>query len=411
MQTDYDVAIVGGGMVGASLACALAGSPLRVALLEAVPPQSDQQPSYDDRGLSLSLASQRILAGLSLWPSLAPAANPIEHIHVSDRGRFGFVRLHAADLGLPALGHVVLARELGRALLQCVNEAPNVDFLCPARVAAAQPGAEDVRLQLHDDHSNAGLNCRLLVVADGTRSPLRESLGIAVTSKDYHQVAIVATVTPQRPHGNWAFERFTDTGPLALLPLQDDHCVLVHAVPAGEARACMELNDTEFLRHTEERFGRRLGRLLKVGTRKSYPLLKTEARTQVQGRTLLLGNAAHTLHPNGAQGFNLGLRDVAGLAEHLTATGMTDPGALHLLQDYVASRRADQRRTGRFTDGLAQLFYNNHPAKVLLRDAGMLLTDLLPGLKKEIMHLGLGISGHQPGLVLGDVLRERPGGL
>ena len=410
MHTDYDVAIVGGGMVGASLACALAGGPLRVALIEAVAAESDQQPSYDDRGLSLSLASRRILEGLSLWPSLAPAATPIEHIHVSDRGRFGFVRLHAADMGQPALGYVVPARELGRALLQGVSDAPNVDFLCPARVAAAQPGAEGVRLQLQDADPVAGLHCRLLVVADGTRSPLRESLGIPVATRDYYQAAIVATVTPQRPHRNWAYERFTDTGPLALLPLKDWRCVLVHAVPAGEARAWMELGDEEFLARAEARFGRRLGRLLKVGTRKSYPLLKVEAQAQVQGRVLLLGNAAHTLHPNGAQGFNLGLRDVAGLAEHLAAAAHTDPGARHLLEDYVASRRADQRRILRFSDGLATLFYNNHPAKILLRDTGMLLTDLLPGLKKEIMRLGMGMAGRQPALVLGDALREGPGG-
>jgi 2-octaprenyl-6-methoxyphenol hydroxylase len=410
MQTDYDVAIVGGGMVGASLACALSGSSLRVALIEAIAAESDQQPSYDDRGLSLSLASHRILAGLSLWPSLLPAATPIEHIHVSDRGRFGFVRLHATDLGLPALGYVVLARDLGRALLQGVRDAPNVDFLCPARVAAALPGADGVRLQLQDEDPVAGLGCRLLVVADGTRSSLRESLGMSVATRDYHQVAIVATVTPQKPHGNWAFERFTDTGPLALLPLRDGRCVLVHAVPAAEAEDWLKLDDEQFLGGVQARFGRRLGRLLQVGTRKSYPLLKQEAREQVQGRVLLLGNAAHTLHPNGAQGFNLGLRDVAGLAEHLTAAGLVDPGARQLLQDYVASRRADQRRISRFTDGLTSLFYNNNPAKVVLRDAGMLLTDLLPGLKKPIMRLGMGVAGRQPGLVLGDALREEPDG-
>lgn len=410
MQTDYDVAIVGGGMVGASLACALSGTPLRVALIEAVTAESDQQPSYDDRGLSLSLASHRILAGLSLWPSLAPAATPIEHIHISDRGRFGFVRLHAKDLGLPALGYVVLARELGRALLQGVNDAPNVEFLCPARVVAAQPGANSVQLQLQDDCPVGSLDCRLLVVADGTRSPLRDTLGMAVSGRDFHQTAIVATVTPQRSHDNWAFERFTDTGPLALLPLGDGLCVLVHAVPTAQARDWLELDDEDFLTGVQARLGRRLGRLLKVGSRKSYPLLRKEARDQIQGRVLLLGNAAHTLHPNGAQGFNLGLRDVAGLAEHLTAAGMTDPGSGQLLQDYADSRRADQRRTGRFTDGLAALFYNNNPAKVVLRDAGMLLTDLLPGLKKEIMRLGMGVAGRQPGLVRGDALREGPGG-
>jgi len=405
MQTDYDVAIVGGGMVGASLACALAGSALRIALIEAIPPKSDQQPSYDERGLSLSLATQRILEGLALWPSLSGGATPIEHIHVSDRGRFGFVRLHAAALGVPALGYVVPARELGRVLLAGVAAAGNVDFLCPARVAAVQPGPDRVRVELRGGEPAAGLDCRLLVVADGTRSGLREALGLDAEVKDYGQTAIVANVTPEHPHGNWAYERFTDTGPLALLPLAGGRCAMVYTVPSAAAPDYLALADDDFLARAQARFGRRLGRLRRLGARKSYPLLRLVARTPLRERLLLLGNAEHTVHPNAAQGFNLGLRDAAALAEHLSGAAAVDPGARELLEAYHASRRRDQDRVLRFTDGLAQLFYNNRPERIVLRDAGMLITDLLPGLKRGLMRRAMGLGGRQPGLVLGDPLR------
>lgn len=399
MQADYDVAIVGGGMTGAALACALAGGPLRVALIEAVPARNDAQPSYDDRGLSLALSSQRILGGLELWPALAREATPIEHIHVSDRGRFGFVRLHAADLGVPALGYVVPARILGRALLAGVAGADNVEFLCPAEVARARPGPARVELEFAAGGPVRGLSCRLLVIADGTRSALREALGMEVEVRDYGQTAIVATVTPERPHANWAYERFTDTGPLALLPLTQGRCAMVYTVPAAAAPECQALSDSAFLERVQARFGLRLGRLRQPGARKAYPLQRLAARVPLGQRLVLLGNAAHTVHPNAAQGFNLGLRDAAALAEQLAAA--SDPGAPEPLQAWHGARRRDQDRVLRFTDSLARLFASNRPERVILRDAGMLLTDLLPGLKRGLMRRAMGFQGRQPQLVLG----------
>jgi len=406
MQADYDVAIVGGGMTGAGLACALAGGPLRVALIEAVPVRNDTQPSYDDRGLSLALSSRRILDGLGLWPALAREATPIEHIHVSDRGRFGFVRLHAADMGVPALGYVVPARELGRVLLAGVAGADNVDFLCPAEVTRARPGPDRVALEFAAGGPEQGLSCRLLVIADGTRSALRDALGMEVEIRDYGQTAIVATVTPERPHHNWAYERFTDTGPLALLPLTRGRCALVYTVPTAAAAEYLALSDSTFLDRARARFGRRLGRLQHPGTRKSYPLLRLVAREPLGDRLVLLGNAAHTVHPNAAQGFNLGLRDVAALAEQLATAA--DPGARESLAAWCAARRRDQERVLRFTDGLARLFSSNRPERIILRDSGMLLTDLLPGLKRGLMRRAMGINGRQPQLVLGPALPENP---
>lgn len=399
MQTDYDIAIVGGGMVGAGLACALAGSGYSIALIEAVSPDADAQPSYDDRGLSLSLATQRILAALNVWPALASEATPIEHIHVSDRGRFGFVRLHAADMGLPAMGHVVVARQLGKALLAGVRAAKNIDFLCPARVDDVDVSAETAELKLDADGAPASLTCRLLVVADGARSGLRERLGYVVGEKDYGQTAIVANVSPERSHDNWAFERFTNSGPVALLPLPDNRCASVFTVAREEAEHCLAMTDGDYLERLQDRFGRRLGRLTRVGSRKSYPVIKLEAETPLGQRSLLLGNAAHTIHPNGAQGFNLGLRDAAGLTEILLQSRAPDAGDARLLRQYLSLRQEDQRRVIRFTDRLAACFYNDDPLRILCRDAGMLLTDLVPGFKRAFMRRAMGIAGRQPAMV------------
>jgi len=386
-------------MVGAGLACALAGSGYNIALLEAVSPDVDTQPSYDDRGLSLSLATQRILAALHVWPGLASEVEPIRHIHVSDRGRFGFVRLHASDLGLPAMGYVVVARQLGKALLDRVSEVENIDFLCPSRVVDVDMTADRVELKLDGNETAPVISCRLLVVADGTRSGLRDRLGFAVGEKDYGQTAIVANVSPERSHNNWAFERFTNSGPVALLPLCGNRCASVFTVPGEEAENFMTMADADYLERLQVRFGRRLGRLTRVGKRKAYPIVKLEPQTQSGRRSLLLGNAAHTIHPNGAQGFNLGLRDAAGLAEILLQSQATDPGDPHLLQEYLNLRREDQRRVIRFTDRLAELFYNDDPLRILARDTGMLLTDLVPALKRAFMYRAMGLDGRQPSIV------------
>ncbi len=397
MQTDYDITIAGGGMVGAGLACALAGSRYRVAVIEAVAPDDAIQPSYDDRGLSLSLASQRILSALGVWPALSAEATPIEHIHVSDRGRFGFVRLHAADLNLPAMGYVVVARQLGRALLARLHSADNIDFLCPARVDTVRVSAEAATLRLAGDGRE--LTGRLLVVADGARSGLRDRLGFVIDEKDYGQTAIVANVTPERGHENRAFERFTDSGPVALLPLSGNRCASVFTVPREAADDYMALPDADYLERLQQRFGRRLGRLVQVGRRKSYPVVKLVPDTPLGDRALLLGNAAHTIHPNGAQGFNLGLRDAAALAEVLLQSPAADAGAPAPLQEYLARRRADQQRVIRFTDRLAEWFYNDDPLRIVVRDTGMLLTDLVPAFKRAFMRRAMGVAGRQPAMV------------
>ena len=409
MSERFDLVVVGGGLVGASLVCALAGQGLRMALVEAQPLKVSDLPGYDDRGIALAAGSQRIFAGMGLWPALADAATPIRRIHVSDRGRFGFVRLDAADEGVPALGQVALARDLGAVLLERLADLDEVTLFAPARVADFGVDGEGARLTLDTGGGTQTIEARLVVAADGTRSALRDQLGIATTEWDYGQSAVIANVTPQLPHEGVAYERFTDTGPVALLPMSQGRCALVWTVPADRVEAVMALDDAAFLDGLQVRFGQRLGRLERVGRRSAYPLRLVRAKAALGQRLALIGNAAHTLHPIAGQGFNLGLRDVAALAEVLAEARRAgeDPGAPEVLARYARWRQADQRRVVAFTDGLNRLFANPLPPVACARDLGMLALDLLPVAKRGFGRLAMGRAGRLPrlarGLPLGEV--------
>jgi len=388
-------------MVGASLASALCVEQFRIAIVEAVSSRSDNQPSYDDRGLALSLSSQRILAGLGLWDKLC--STPIRHVHVSDRKHFGFVRLHAEMLHIPALGYVVTARELGRVLLDRLDMTDNIEFFCPATVDAVRIEPACAKVIVNIDGVTRTLTSQLVIAADGTHSRSRELLGITVQIKDYGQTAIVTNVTPEIPHHDTAYERFTESGPLALLPLPDQRCAVVFTVNTCDAGHYLQMDDYTFTNCLQRRFGRRLGRFQHIGARKSYPIKMISAYEQVRDRVVILGNSAHTLHPNGAQGFNLCLRDVAGLAEILipALSENKDVGEQELLNIYLAARQKDQRHVMRFSHGLATLFYNELPHKVLVRNAGMLLTDMVPIIKRSFLRQAMGLYGRQPSLVRG----------
>jgi 2-octaprenyl-6-methoxyphenol hydroxylase len=403
MQRDSDILIVGGGLVGASLACALGHTGLRIALVEAHTFTVDQQPNYDERSIALAQGSQRIFSGMGLWDALAERVCPIHTIHVSDRGRFGFTRLHREQEGVPALGYVASARVLGNALIERLDELADVSRLAPAQLLDFRVDAAAVHAELEVNGMPQQHTTGLLVAADGVQSSVRDKLGIAVEQRDYGQTAIVANVTPQRPHQHVAYERFTDTGPLALLPLRDNHCALVWTVLSEQADDIMALDDTEFLARLQQRFGYRVGRFIKAGKRQAYPLQLLRAKQSVDARLALIGNAVHTLHPIAGQGFNLGLRDVAALAEVIIDAQRAgeDFGDGQVLQRYADWRQADHGRVVAFTDGMVRLFSQSFPPVAWARDAGMLALDLCPPAKRWFGRLTMGRAGRLPRLARG----------
>jgi len=404
MQTDYDILIVGGGLVGASLACALRHSNLRIGVIEAVPLAASSQPSYDDRTLALACGSKRIFESLGAWSEIAPDATPIARIHVSDRGHFGATRLTAADAGLPALGYTVASRALGVALLKILEGAKTIDWMCPAPMQDIHLTSGCATVTVRHAGVDKTLSARLVVAADGGDSAVRKAIGIEAARTEYRQTAVVTNVTAGLPHRNTAYERFTDTGPLAFLPLRgESHCGVVWSAREEEIGTMLGWNDAEFLSRLQERFGDRLGTFTRVGKRASYPLALTRVKEHVRARLALIGNAAHTVHPVAGQGFNLGLRDVAALAEILTdaVRAGTDIGDLGVLQRYAAWRRRDNQIIATFTNGLIRVFSNDIFPLTLARNAGLVAVDLMPGLKRGFIRITSGLAGKLPRLARG----------
>ncbi|MCE7896843.1 MAG: 2-octaprenyl-6-methoxyphenyl hydroxylase [Gammaproteobacteria bacterium PRO8] len=313
---EFDVVISGGGLVGASLACALAALPLRVALVEAVPVASAAQPSFDDRTIALSRSSRIILDGIGAWGEVAALATPIRRIHVSERGRFGSAIISAEQQGVDTLGHVVASRDLGAALWARLGAAPGVEVFCPGSLQSPTVEQAHISTTLDAARSGGQLRARLLVVADGARSSLRQALGIAATERSYEQTAVVGNVAiAGAPSASTAYERFSAEGPLALLPFRDGRYVFVLARPPAAAVAALALDDAAFLRLLQDGFGHRLGDFVQLGRRSAYPLSLVQAQDITAPRAAVIGNAAQGLHPVAGQGYNLGLRDVATLAE------------------------------------------------------------------------------------------------
>jgi 2-octaprenyl-6-methoxyphenol hydroxylase len=394
---DYDLIIVGGGMVGATLAIALKNSPLKIALIEAYEFNTQQQFSYDDRGIALAYGSQRILETMDLWPQLSAFCTPIKHIHVSDRGQFGVTRLHADQEQVPALGQVITAKHLGNVLYKELATQTNLTMHCPARVIAIENTVNSVNLQLAD---NTTLSTKLVVAADGADSTLRQLSNLGEHNVDYQQTAITANVSTERPHNNWAFERFTDTGPVALLPMSDNRCSLVWTVKSGDEHALHEADETLFLSQLQQRFGFRLGHFTKVGQRNSYPLHLRQADQPIQQRLVFIGNAAHSLHPIAGQGFNLGLRDVVALAD-VIHEHTDDCGDARALTDYRSWQLTDQDNVVTATGVLVDLFSNANPVLAHARGAGLALMEAMPTMKHWLARKSMGLSGKQPRLARG----------
>jgi 2-octaprenyl-6-methoxyphenol hydroxylase len=414
MSCDFDVLIVGGGMVGASLAHALKTVPLRIGIIEAFPLHDDQQPSYDSRAIALSYGSRRIFESLGVWQAMeAETVTPITRIHVSDKGHFGAVRLDAGEEGVAALGYVAEASVIGRALAD-LTALPNVELLCPASLTDIQIDESQARVTINIKGEAREITASLVVAADGGRSTVRERQGAKTFKLGYGQTAVIANVVTDREHGGTAYERFTASGPLALLPNRapawmDDQqsgehrWSLVWTVRDAEVEEHLQLDDAQFLARLQQRLGRRAGRVLSVSSRHAYPLGLEYVRDHVRPRLAFIGNAAHLIHPVAGQGFNLGLRDVAVLAEVLAeaAVEQRDPGLMETLQGYARWRRPDYLRVLGMTDGLARIFSNDVRALVIARNLGMVAMDLLPPARRLLTHQAMGMIGRQSRLARG----------
>jgi len=387
---DYDIAIIGGGLVGASLAVALAGTPLRVALVEAAAPPASL-PAWDERCIALNDASRRIFGSYGLWNALAAEAAPIAATHISERGRFGTARFSAAEAGLEALGYNVPLRAIGAVLLARMNAVPRLDLLQPARLVALRPGEQTVELEVESAGTVRTLRACLVAAADGARSAVRELLGITAARRDYAQHAIVSAVRLSRPHLGVAYERFTPDGPIALIPKPDDAASLVWTTPDACIESRLALDDAAYLAQAQDCFGGRLGRFTALGRRWSYPLSRVLSETLNAPRTVFVGNAAQSLHPVAAQGFNLGLRDVATLAEMVG--GVADPGAAELLADYARRRKHDRGRVSGLTDLMVRAFSNRLPLLSQARHWGLVAIELAGPLRQTVLRQHLGHLG------------------
>ncbi|MFG6158575.1 2-octaprenyl-6-methoxyphenyl hydroxylase [Halomonas sp. 1390] len=393
-----DIAIIGGGLVGASLGCALASlverTGLRVAVIEPAPLDRQLaepwQPSFDARASAIACGSARHFERLGVWEAMAEQAAPIRTIHVSERGRLGVTRLRAAELGVAALGHVVPNAWMGRALHGRLGELP-VDWHCPASVEAIEPVAEGHRLRLSDGST---LEAGLTVLADGGRSGLKERLGIESRERPYEQVALIASVEVSRPHDGIAYERFTAEGPIALLPLPGQAMELVWTHARGEEARRQALSDGDFLAELQRAFGDRAGHFRRVGRRHAYPLSLVTARETVRPGLAVLGNAAHSLHPVAGQGFNLALRGVMDLVAAIEAGGERGeaPGSAAVLQDFEARRDGDRQDVIRFSDGLIRLFGLDHPVLSHARAAGLVGLNLVGPLRRTLARRAMGLE-------------------
>lgn len=399
-----ELAVVGGGLVGASLALAAARLGLDTVLVEAVPFRAASQPSYDDRTLALNRASCKILEGLGLWPGLADSATAIRQVIVRNPGRPGRVVLDPGEIGLDRFGHVVEARVFGQAALAALDAASTVQLLCPVRVTGVALGEDAARVELDGSDECSTIEARLLVAADGANSFVRRAVGIQAREYDYGQSAVVCNLTPAESHRGRAWELLTADGPFAVLPHVGDRCGLVWTAPSEAAEALETLPEDQFLERARERFGDELGAFERVGRRSRYPLREVRALADTAPRTVVLGNAAHTLHPIGAQGFNLGLRDVATLADVLADRGGTDPGDAGLLAHYSAWREPDQAGTMAYADGLARAWSNPTALMGLARDAGFIAHALLPPLRRQLVLRAMGFRGRVPRLAMGEPL-------
>ena len=393
-----DIVIMGGGLVGASLAACLARDPnLSIAVVEKFPPpqqQDDFHPSYDARNTALANGTCHVFDQLGIWQAMRAYAEPIHTIDITNQGSFGRAVIRAEEERVRALGYVIENRYIGKFLFEHLQQCPNVQYLAPGDIGGLHYEGDEIVASVELDGQWDMIKTPLVVIADGAQSQGRALLGIGAQVSEYDQVAIVTAVTPDRPHHNLALERFTATGPLAVLPQTDNRWGLTWCLDQARADELMAADDDTFLRALEQAAGSAIGNLTQVGKRVTYPLSLTLAKEQVRPNAVVLGNAAHGLHPVAGQGFNMAMRDVAVLVQTLFAARAagTSWGDFTLLHRYLQQREQDQFNTIQFSDKLTKLFSNRNPLLSLARNSGLLLFDTLHGTKRFVARHAMGRS-------------------
>jgi len=394
---DYDLAIVGGGIVGLTLASALKDSGLRVVLIEA---KEQSAAVAKGQAYAIHLISSRIWQGIGVWDKIRPGIEKFQQVRMSDADHPGIVEFYTTDLGEQDLGYVAEHQALLQPLQEFVRECGNVTYLCPALVIDKQYYPDAVAIDIKMGEQRQTIRTKLLVAADGARSPIRSSSGIKTRGWQYWQSCIVAFVKPEKSHNHTAYEKFWSSGPLAILPLPGNRCRIVWTAPHEEAKAICALDDEQFLAELTKRYGNQMGKLELQGDRFIFPVQLMQSDKYVLPRLALVGDAAHTCHPVGGQGLNLGIRDAAALAQVLQAAHTTgkDIGDIRILQRYERWRKRENLTILGFTDLLDRMFSNNFLLLVILRRFGLSMMRRLPFIKVFALKLMVGFLGKTPQL-------------
>lgn len=413
--TDQQVLIVGGGHVGLSFALLLAHHGIASTLLEknrypTISPTDDRTRSHylDSRNTALSRRTVQIYQEIGLWDELQSHACRIDSVQISEQGSFGRAQLNKVEEKVESFGQVIENAWLGRKLLLGAQQSPLVTLIDNASVNAVAQQADGVTLSFSNDdaaENEQQLQASVLVACDGRDSTVRQLLNIGTTTYDYQQTAIVGVVETDRRHEHVAIERFSPAGPLAVLPLTDPEgdgndeyqqgCrrSVVWVCPTGEETKYLE-DDAHFLQTLQQAFGQRAGTFVAAGRRGAYPLSRVLADKQVEGRCVIMGNAAHTLHPVAGQGFNLCMRDAHVLAQMMSSQVLKgeDIGNAQLLKRYEKARQTDQKRVIRFCDAVVHGFTHPNPAIKLARNMALLAFDKLPNIKPLVATYAMGLK-------------------
>jgi 2-octaprenyl-6-methoxyphenol hydroxylase len=398
-----EIAVVGGGLSGLSLAIACAGAGIDTAVVDREDPAKFRSAAYDGRTTAIAYGSQQVLKGIGVWDALSPHAQPIREIRVADGDSPLFLHYDRAEIGAEALGYIVENRLLRSALQERAAALPHLTLYAPSAVEQVDFADAAARLTLADGR---GIAASLIVGADGRDSPMRAAAGIKTWQKSYRQIAIVCVVRHAQPHRGVAVEHFRAAGPFAILPMQGDRSSIVWTEAERDAPALLALDDAGFAQQLASRFGDFLGKLEPEPGRWSYPLMLIQAERYAAHRLALIGDAAHVIHPIAGQGWNLGVRDIAALAELIVDAHRLglDLGSAELLRRYERWRRFDSLTLTAVTDGLNRLFANELPPLKLARDLGLAAIDRAPGLKRFFMRHAMGVTGDLPRLVKGESL-------